>query len=77
MRRKNRIKSDKKFNLKGGDLLEVLIKDIPVKVDDPHFQKILNILKDHQINEILPLRFSSLRRGTKNKRRHKVGKKQN
>ena len=64
MRRENRIKSVKsvrKFNLKGGDLLEVLIEDIPVKVNDPHFQKVLNILKDYQINEILSLRSSSSR----------------
>jgi hypothetical protein len=65
MRRKNRIKSDKKFNLKGGDLLEVLIKDIPVKVNDPHSQKVLNILKDYQINEIISLRSRSSRQGAK------------
>jgi len=70
MRRKNRIKSVKsvkKFNLKGGDLLEALIEDIPVKVNDPHFQKLLNILKDYQINEFLSLRSSSSRREAKNK----------
>jgi hypothetical protein len=64
MRRENRIKSAKsvkKFKLKGGDLLEVLIRDIPVKVNDPHFQKVLNILKDYQINEILSLRSGSSR----------------